>query len=800
MVSAETHALPRIVVAAPASGHGKTTIATGLMAALRQAGHRVSGHKIGPDYIDPGYHALATGLPGRNLDPHLVTEDRIAPLLVHGAESADVAVIEGVMGLFDGQIGTDGFASTAHVSVLTSSPVILVVDISHASRSIAATVQGMRQFHADVHIGGVILNKAGSQRHADEVSRALEPSGIPILGVLFRDHAVAAPSRELGLMPASRRHEAADALTRLTAAVAQSVDLRGVMRIAQSAPALHTAPWQPEITPATRLGPAVAVAGGRTFSFRYTETLELLAAAGIETVEFDPARDESLPDGTCGMYFGGGFPEAHVAELSANRALHDRLRAHINAGMPVVTEGAGTIYLGRSIDDEPMVGVLDARSSMTSQLTLSYDTLRAPGDNVLAAAGTVATGHEFHRASMDPAGDNGWITETGATGFGSPSLHASLIHTHWAGHPQLAERFAGAVHAYAQANSTSSSTFSVPDPLRFHGDAEPGEGLIDFAVNTDDSGPPQWLIDVLHSSVTDARGYPDDSAAQEALARFHGRARGDVLPTAGAVEAFTLLARCRQWRKPVVVHPQFTEADAALRAAGYLPEHVITTADQGFRLDPGRIPDGADLVFLGNPTNPTGIAHRRSLIERLVRPDRLVVIDEAFMDAIPDEEYSWAGRPRSGIAVLRSLTKTWAIPGVRAGYVLADEQTITALRSQQPPWSVSSQAAAAMIACTTPQARDEAKNRAQRRARHRDFLVSGLTELAIPIGGDPVAPFILARVGVGGHAQLRDAGFAVRRADTFPGLDDSWVRIAARSPEVTAKLLAVLRSEGAPWN
>src|SRR5699024_8121028 len=247
---------------------------------------------------------------------------------------------------------------------------------------------------------------------------------------------------------------------------------------------------------------------------------------------------------------------------------------------------------------------------------------------------------------------------------GSPSLHASLIHTHWAGHPQLAERFAGAVHAYAQANSTSSSTFSVPDPLRFHGDAEPGERLIDCAVNTDDSVPPQWLIDVLHSSVTDARRYPDDSGAQEALARFHGRARGDVLPTAGAVEAFTLLARCRQWQSPVVVHPQFTEADAALRAAGYRPEHVITTAGLAFWLDTGRMPDSADLVFIGNPTNPTGIAHRRSVIERLVRPDRLVVIDEAFMDAIPEEEYSWADRPRSGIAVLRSLTKTWAIPGV----------------------------------------------------------------------------------------------------------------------------------------
>lgn len=798
MVSAATHALPRIVVAAPASGHGKTTIATGLMAALRHAGHRVSGHKIGPDYIDPGYHALATGLPGRNLDPHLVSEDRVAPLLIHGAASADVAVIEGVMGLFDGQVGTDGFASTAHVATLSASPIVLVVDISHASRSIAAIVHGMGQFDAGVHIGGVILNKAGSQRHADEVTRALEPSGIPVLGVLFRDHAVAAPSRTLGLMPASRRDDATDALDRLTAAVVQSIDLSGVMRIAQSAPALHAARWQPGISPPTCARPVVAVAGGRAFSFRYTETLELLAAAGVETIEFDPASDESLPDGTCGIYFGGGFPEAHVAELAANRALHERLRAPINAGMPVVSEGAGTLYLGRSMDGEPMVGVLDTSASMTSQLTLSYGKLQAPGDNVLAAAGTVVTGHEFHRATMDPAGDNGWITETGATGFGSPSLHASLVHTHWAGYPQLAERFAGAVHNYAHAN-TSSSTVSVLDPLRFHGDAEPGDGLVDFAVNTDDSGPPPWLVDALHSSVHDAQRYPHDGGAQEALAHVHGRDLDDVLPTAGAAEAFTLIARCQQWKLPVVIHPQFTEADAALQAAGYRPEHVITTPEQGFTLDPNRVPDDADLVFIGNPTNPTGIAHRRGVIEQLVRPGRLVVIDEAFMDAIPKEEYSWTNQRRSGIAVLRSLTKTWAIPGVRAGYVLADEQTITLLRRQQPPWSVSSQAAAAMIACTTPQASDEARKRAYCRAQRRDFLVAGLAELAIPIGGAPVAPFVLAHIGLGGHARLRAAGYAVRRADTFPGLDESWVRIAARTPDITTKLLAVLRSEGAPW-
>ena len=209
--------LPRLLVAAPASGHGKTTIATGVMAALAARGHVVSGHKVGPDYIDPGYHALATGRPGRNLDPHLTDPALIAPLLLHGARGADLAVVEGVMGLFDGQIGGDGFASTAHVAALTRTPVVLVVDVSHASRSIGAVVHGMATFEPGVQIAGVILNKAGSARHATEVVSAIGRTGVPVLGILQRDQGVSAPSRHLGLVPAEERDEAASALDRTKA-------------------------------------------------------------------------------------------------------------------------------------------------------------------------------------------------------------------------------------------------------------------------------------------------------------------------------------------------------------------------------------------------------------------------------------------------------------------------------------------------------------------------------------------------------------------------------------------------------
>ncbi|MEO6795190.1 MAG: cobyrinate a,c-diamide synthase, partial [Mycobacterium sp.] len=244
---------PRLVVAAPASGHGKTTVAVGLMAALAARGLAVSGHKVGPDYIDPGYHALATGRPARNLDPYLVGADRIVPLLLHGAAGADIAVIEGVMGLFDGRLGGDGEASTAHVAALTTTPVLLVVDISHASRTHAAVVAGLAGFDPTVSVAGVLLNKAGSARHADEVVAALRPTGIPVLGVLPRDAEVETPSRHLGLVPAAERDESGAVLARLARLIEQQVDLDAVLAVARQAPTVVGDAWDPvaEVTAAT---------------------------------------------------------------------------------------------------------------------------------------------------------------------------------------------------------------------------------------------------------------------------------------------------------------------------------------------------------------------------------------------------------------------------------------------------------------------------------------------------------------------------------------------------------------------
>ncbi|MGI5152163.1 cobyrinate a,c-diamide synthase [Plantactinospora sp. CA-294935] len=460
--------LPRVVIAAPASGQGKTTVATGLMAALRERGLAVSGHKVGPDYIDPGYHAVATGRPGRNLDPHLQGEERIVPLLRHGAAvpvPADVAVLEGVMGLHDGAIGREGFASTAHVARLTRSPVLLVVDVSGASRSIGALVHGFASYDPELTIAGVILNKVGSDSHEAEVRQAVARTGVPVLGALRRDASLDTPSRHLGLVPAAERGAAARrTVDTLAGQLARAVDLDAVLAVARQAPELPAGCWRPD-EEVPRLAPVtVAVAGGSAFTFRYAETDELLAAAGVRVVPVDPLRDEALPPDCAGLYLGGGFPEVYPAELSANARLRDAVARAARAGMPVVAECAGLLYLCRDLDEHPMTGVLDASARMTGRLTLGYREAVATGTSLLTDPGTAVTGHEFHRTQVEygagrvpawrfrprPSRPHG-LDATVEEGVVDRNLHASYLHVHWAGHPTLAARFGTAAARYAGA-------------------------------------------------------------------------------------------------------------------------------------------------------------------------------------------------------------------------------------------------------------------------------------------------------------------------------------------------------------
>ncbi|WP_181771447.1 Rv2231c family pyridoxal phosphate-dependent protein CobC [Amycolatopsis pittospori] len=328
--------------------------------------------------------------------------------------------------------------------------------------------------------------------------------------------------------------------------------------------------------------------------------------------------------------------------------------------------------------------------------------------------------------------------------------------------------------------------------LGHHGDREVGEGLVDLAVNVRLPVPPAWLRAELAAALDDLAAYPDVTAATEAVASRHSLPVSRVLVTSGAAEAFTLLATALRPAHAVVVHPQFTEPEAALRAAGHPVDRVVLTPDDGFRLS--EIPDDADLVFVGNPTNPTSVLHPAADLLALGRPGRLVVVDEAFLDAVPGETESVAGQP--GFAVLRSLTKTWGIAGLRAGYVLAEESVVDTLRSVQPPWSVSSLAAVAVVACCRPEALEEAEKLAVAAESDREYLVSGLASLGVEVPGEPRGPFVLVRLpGADGvRERLRDKGYAVRRGDTFPGLDARYLRIAVRDRETVDGFLAALAS------
>jgi cobyrinic acid a,c-diamide synthase len=445
--------LPRLVVAAPASGQGKTTVATGLLAAFAARGLTVSPHKVGPDYIDPGYHTLAAGRPGRNLDVVLAGAERVLPLFLHGARGADLAVVEGVMGLFDGAAGGGELASTAQVAKLLGAPVVLVVDASAQARSAAALVHGFATFDPELRLGGVILNRVGSDAHERMLREALAPVGVPVLGALRREEAVAAPSRHLGLVPAAERApEALASITALGALLARSVDLDAVLALARTAQDLDGLPWEPaaQVGPPEPSRPTVAVFGGAAFTFGYAENTELLAAAGARVVRVDPLRDVALPPDTRGLVVGGGFPELYADRLSANEPLRSAVTSFANSGGAVAAECAGLLYLAESLDGKPMCGVLPARARMTDRLTLGYREAVADADGPLASRGARVRGHEFHRTTLDPVAGRpaAWrLRPGGAEGYVSGAVHASYLHLHWAGYPELARSFVAACAA-----------------------------------------------------------------------------------------------------------------------------------------------------------------------------------------------------------------------------------------------------------------------------------------------------------------------------------------------------------------
>ncbi|MCX3064146.1 Rv2231c family pyridoxal phosphate-dependent protein CobC [Streptomyces beihaiensis] len=344
----------------------------------------------------------------------------------------------------------------------------------------------------------------------------------------------------------------------------------------------------------------------------------------------------------------------------------------------------------------------------------------------------------------------------------------------------------------------------APEPgpdLRHHGDAEVrdgGEKLTDLAVNVRTGTPPDWLRAHIAGALDGLAAYPDGRAARAAVAARHGVPVERVLLTAGAAEAFVLLARALPVRRPVVVHPQFTEPEAALADAGHAVGRVLLREADGFRLDPAAVPGDADLVVVGNPTNPTSVLHPADALARLARPGRHLVVDEAFMDAVPGERESLAGRTDvPGLVVLRSLTKTWGLAGLRVGYVVAEPETIAALERAQPLWPVSSPALVAAVACMSARGVAEAADAALAVRDDREHLVGrlgGLDDLGVAVAAPAQGPFVLVRVpgAAAVRERLRGAGFAVRRGDTFPGLGPDWLRIAVRDRATSDRFVTAL--------
>lgn len=457
---------PRLVIAGTHSGVGKTSVTLALCAAWRRRGLVVQPFKVGPDYIDPSYHTLAAGRSCRTLDTWMLGAAGLPAAFAAGARGADVSLIEGVMGLFDGSAPDCDAGSTAEAAELLRAPVVLVIDASAMARSAAALVWGFARFNPAVHLAGVIANRVGGPGHATLLRRAVEDAGVPWLGHLEGDAALAVPERHLGLVPTAEHREAARLANVLGERLAGSCDLDALLTLARRAPAIPPPPAPPEAAAASV---RLAYARDAAFHFYYPENLEQLTAAGAELVPFSPLGDGTLPPGTAGLYLGGGFPETFAADLAANRPLHAAVRAAHGAGLPVYAECGGLMWLARYIEDldgrrHHQVGLLPLGVRLTPRLAaFGYRALLARRDTPLLAAGQRARGHEFHHSCLDaafPEEDRAYhVTDArggdlGTEGYSRGGLCATYVHVHFGSQPSIAARFVANCRLAAQ-NSTT---------------------------------------------------------------------------------------------------------------------------------------------------------------------------------------------------------------------------------------------------------------------------------------------------------------------------------------------------------
>jgi len=445
---------PRIIIAGTHSGVGKTSVAIGLMASLKRRGLKVQPFKVGPDYIDPRYHELATGKKSRNLDSWMMGKDALPEIFLHGAKGSDICVIEGVMGLFDGYDGVSEVGSTAEIAKILDAPVILVVDAGKMARSVAALVKGYAEFDNDLNIEGVILNNIGSKTHYKMVKSAIEKNlDLKVLGYLPRDKKLKIPERHLGLVSPKENSIAREMVGSITEFVEEFIDVDDVISVAQRALPVEMTSNISFAENAFGKGIRLAVAMDEAFFFYYPENLELFESFGVEIVPFSPVNDGDLPQNIHGIYIGGGYPELFGEKLEKNISIRKRIKAAIENDIPSYAECGGLMYLAEKLiacDGKAyeMVGVFPAVVKMKPKLvSLGYVDIKVGSDNVLAREGWRFKGHEFRWSDIEVSGEivKTYLTkkkeERKLEGYAFKNLLASYIHLHFSAKPQVVERF-----------------------------------------------------------------------------------------------------------------------------------------------------------------------------------------------------------------------------------------------------------------------------------------------------------------------------------------------------------------------
>lgn len=456
-----------IIIAGERSGVGKTTVTLALLAALRQRCQTVQSFKVGPDYIDPMFHRYVTGRDCRNLDPILTSEAYVQECFARHSQGVEYALIEGAMGLFDGASGNDDVASTAHVARLLRVPVVLILNCSSLSRSVAAIAHGYRSFDTRIQIAGVVLNQVGSDRHLELLTQALEPLNLPILGVLRRQDDITMPARHLGLVPTAELDNLNVVMERLAHLGEHCFDWAKLLPLLESKQHRSEDRQQQEQSKIQCLKSKIrlAIAQDEAFSFYYADNLDLLQHLGAELVSWSPMRDRTLPEKVQGLYFGGGFPEVFALALTENLPARQSVQGAIQAGMPTYAECGGLMYLCEQIinfaeHSYPMVGIFPTTAVMGKRLTLGYRQATALQNSPVVTVGDRLWGHEFHRSSLTHSPAQPLLALQGydsslqfpPEGWASYQVHATYTHLHFGAQPRLAERFLQHCAAWGKTN------------------------------------------------------------------------------------------------------------------------------------------------------------------------------------------------------------------------------------------------------------------------------------------------------------------------------------------------------------